>query len=312
MNKKLHIAVYVMPWEVDEFYELCYRLKTCSKYVKNRTNEIVLDVSLNLSKKLINWEESQIPMSLLQDKFNHALKLCDWCDIKVNIVWDEGEFGCNDKRRNIIEETTSEYVCFVDPDIVFNETALYYMLQAIDNVDVPYAVISQELPRMWDSSWDSLVAKKYINLDYKGDEHYINFDFTEINFPEEVNIEINNGLKFSGGFLTTISSKLAKTIGIPKSLGPYKLDDTFLLFCSMIMHQVLGPNHIKQYILRGLTIAENRKYQDQYLRKYLTMDKKYLKNKEEIENKGMQDPDFINAIEDFKANKLQKIVGELK
>jgi hypothetical protein len=312
MNKKLHIAVYVMPWEVDEFYDLCYRLKTCSKYIKDRTQDIVFDISFNLSKKLINWEESQIPIDLLEDKFNHALKLCDWCDIKVNIVWDEGEFGCNDKRRNTINTTTAEYVCFVDPDIVFNETALYYMLQAIDKVDVPYAVISQELPRMWDASWDSLVAKKYIDLEYEGDEHYINFDFTEINFPENVEIEINNGLKFSGGFLTTISSKLAKSIGIPESLGSYKLDDTFLLFCSMMMHQVLGPKYIKQYILRGLTIAENRKYQNQYLKKYLTMDSTHLKNKKEIESKGTQDPDFIKAMQDFRDNKLQQIINKLK
>tara|TARA_R110001592_G_C13189919_1_gene752332 strand:+ start:12751 stop:13692 length:942 start_codon:yes stop_codon:yes gene_type:complete len=307
--KKLHIAVYVMPWEVDEFFGLCNRLKMASKYIKDRSNEILLDVTLNLSSKLIDWENSKIPKQLLEDRFNHALQLCDWCELKSNIVTLEGEFGCNDKRRNVIEETNAKFVCFVDSDIVFNETALYYILQGIDiSLDTPYVIISQELPRMWDGSWDSIVAKKYINLPYKGDEHYINFDFTEIDIPEDVNIEINNTIKFSGGFLTTISSNLAKEIKIPKSLGSYKLDDTFLLFCSYKLAEVLGSRYIKQYILRGLTITEDRKYQNQTLKKYLTMNTKYIRDRETIESLGAEDPVFMNEVQQFCDKKIPEIV----
>tara|TARA_R100000995_G_scaffold82511_1_gene56524 strand:+ start:149 stop:1090 length:942 start_codon:yes stop_codon:yes gene_type:complete len=307
--KKLHIAVYVMPWEVDEFFGLCNRLKMASKYVKDRSNEILLDVTLNLSSKLIDWKNSKIPKELLEDRFNHALQLCDWCELKSNIVTLEGEFGCNDKRRNVIKETEAEFVCFVDSDIVFNETALYYILQSIDiSSNTPYVIISQELPRMWDDSWDSIVAEKYRNLPYKGDEHYINFDFTEIDIPEDINIEVNDTIKFSGGFLTTISSKLAKDIGIPESLGSYKLDDTFLLFCSYEIAKALGFNYIKQYVLRGLTITEDRKYQNQTLKKYLTMDSQYIRDRKTIEKLGAEDPIFVKEMENFCVNKIPEIV----
>ena len=307
--KKLHIAVYVMPWEVDEFFGLCNRLKMASKYIKDRSNDVLLDVTLNLSSKLIDWENSKIPKELLKDKFNHALQLCDWCELKSDIVTLEGEFGCNDKRRNVIKKTEAEFVCFVDPDIVFNETALYYILQSIDMAsDTPYVIISQELPRMWDSSWDSLVSKKYINLPYEGDEHYVNFDFTEIDIPDNVDIELNDTIKFSGGFLTTLSSKLVKDIGIPESLGSYKLDDTFLLFCSYKIAQELGLKYIKQYVLRGLIITEDRKYQNQTLKKYLTMDSQYIRDRKNIESLGAQDPIFVEEFEKFCKDKMPEII----
>ena len=77
IDKIQQIVLHVFPWEIDEFDRLANLFKRNSKYLAE--NDIInLDVSLNISPYIINWNESKIPSDFYVDKFHSILNKFDW------------------------------------------------------------------------------------------------------------------------------------------------------------------------------------------------------------------------------------------
>ena len=61
--------------------------------------------------------------------------------------------------------------------------------------------------------------------------------------------------KWADGWFTTISSKLAKLIGIPKSFKGYDPDDTFMMYCCNYMKRF--DINVNQYIMNNVIVCED-------------------------------------------------------
>ena len=70
MNIK--IWSHIMPWDIDYALLMFTQLKKSKYYLPKEVN-IVLDIELNLTSYLYNWEESRIPKYFFIYKFNDLI-----------------------------------------------------------------------------------------------------------------------------------------------------------------------------------------------------------------------------------------------
>lgn len=256
-----------MPYEIDWFEWQLKQLLLGSDYL-NPEDQIILDVTLNLN--LIEWEQSSLSKEFFKNKFESLKKLCTWCTPQFIISENSECLGCNDKRRTSIRTSTSDNIIYLDTDLLFKPETLSYIIEASKIINHEYYIISPQLPKMWDNSWDVLVNQRFINQP-PSHEGYINsnpFDFT---YDEEIKIKPINTFKFGGGWFNLFSTKLLQKIDIPDSLGSYGLDDTFIMYGSNILLNK-GYN-VCQYVLEGLVVKENLPHQNEYSEKIKIIDK---------------------------------------
>ena len=66
MDKKwLHIALNVMPWEIDKFELLVHKFNS-SKYYLKPNHRVTFTVSMNVSSEYTDWEQSKLPREFLE------------------------------------------------------------------------------------------------------------------------------------------------------------------------------------------------------------------------------------------------------
>jgi len=249
------IVIHLLPQEIDWFEWQIKQLKQGSCYLE-KDDEVIIDVTLNLNS--IDWDKSQLPKQFFIDKFNQIEKLCDWC--KVQFVIDEENkcLGCNDKRREAIRSTKADNILYLDSDLVFRPELLKYMMDAAKAIPSEYYIISPQIYKLWDNSWDCLVNENYINLppsqDFTKIDPYLAISYV----GENISIEPINEFKFGGGWFNLLSTSLLKVTDMPDSLGPYGVDDTYVMLCCGLLDQ--KRYNIKQYVLKGTLVVENMKY----------------------------------------------------
>jgi len=282
------LVVHILPQEIDWFEWQSKQLKQGSYYLDN-DDKVLIDVTLNLN--LVKWEESKIPKEYFIEKFNNIKKLYDWADTNFIIDNDNICLGCNDKRRDSINKSISDNIIYLDADLIFNPYILKYSIDSAKIIEDEYYIVSPQIPKMWDNTWDSLVNKEFVNL-LPSHENYKSFDAYKIsNVFNDFNLKYNNTFKMGGGWFNLISTNLLKYIKIPESLGPYGLDDTFIIECAKLMKN--QNYHINQYIIENMIVAENLKYRDNLYEKYLKvidMKDDFRKNSHEV---------FTNEVSNF-------------
>tara|TARA_Y100001963_G_scaffold159746_1_gene264970 strand:+ start:2535 stop:3473 length:939 start_codon:yes stop_codon:yes gene_type:complete len=301
------IVLHVFPWEIDEFNRLADLFKRNSKYL-DETDNIILDVSLNVSPYIINWEESKIPSDFYVDKFNSILKKFDWTIKNItDIIEDDSCLGCNDKRRNSLKDNDNvDIVTWVDTDIVFSDYHLSLLRRAFDSITDDYYIVTGQLPKMWDKYWDHMVHQQYKDNPYlneDGTKPYHEYDVFEINplvsnSLNDITVEKIYPFQLGGGFLTSFSSKLLDFIGgIPESLGSYGKDDTYILQCSMDMKQ-MGYD-INQYSIVNSLISEDNLYKKYTHKDYLKLQDTWVNH-----NRKKSEENFVKECMKFRKNKL--------
>lgn len=282
------LVVHILPQEIDWFEWQSKQLKQGSYYLDN-DDKVLIDVTLNLN--LVKWEESKIPKEYFIEKFNNIKKLYDWADTNFIIDNDNICLGCNDKRRDSINKSISDNIIYLDADLIFNPYILKYSIDSAKIIEDEYYIVSPQIPKMWDNTWDSLVNKEFVNL-LPSHENYKSFDAYKIsNVFNDFNLKHNNTFKMGGGWFNLISTNLLKYIKIPESLGPYGLDDTFIIECAKLMKN--QNYHINQYIIENMIVAENLKYKDNLYKKYLkviNMKDDFRKNSHKV---------FVNEVSNF-------------
>lgn len=273
---KITISIFCLPYEIDELENTLNQLRKASHYLSGE-NEWVLDVTLGISSELVNWQESKIPPNYFVEKFKTLQNITDWCNHNF-LVSDEIN-GCVSQRRNTLEKhKDSDYFIWLDTDIIFEERTLSYLessINAIDNIS-PNNIITPEIVKVWDNTWDCLVNKKFLDkpLDYQK----TNDPYKDSGIHGEIGIEtVSNSFsnqprfKFAGGWFTCISGNLLRRIGVPKSLGHYGLEDTFIMWVSEKLIQKENID-IKQFKIKNLVVCENYKYRDNsYYRNFLSL-----------------------------------------
>jgi hypothetical protein len=157
---------------------------------------------------------------------------------------------------------------YLDTDVVFNDTFIRRVFDSIEAVTNPLCIITPQLTRMWDTTWDVVSNESFFNEE-ANHENYFNRDpYKAVQFRAEVNLKPIQEFKFAG-WGTTISTKLARLIDIPDALGPYGLDDTFIMYgCEILKKHNIHP---QQYVIENELVIENNKFRLEYFKDLLTL-----------------------------------------
>jgi len=279
----IQIIIHCLPREIDCLDRIVSDLKKSSAFLEKEDN-IVLDISLNTSSLFTDWSKSKLDKEFFIQKFKIIQKKSDWT-LRNYFLVEENIQGINDKRRNSIRSAKDDitHFMYLDLDVFFSTLNIKYLFDSLKSIKNKYHIISSELVKLWDSSWDILTNKNYKNYEYDYFKELDPYSIEQINlnniFSNEIGLKQIPTIKFGGGWFNTFSSNLLKLIDIPDSLGPYGLDDTFIMQGSILMKN--KKYDIAQYVLQGMVVCENIKYSLYDLNPY----KNYIHDNS-FENKG--------------------------
>lgn len=252
MNIK--IKYHIMPWEIDYALSTFSQLKKASYYL-NPEDKIYIDTALNLSSYVINWEESKLPKDFFIEKYKTISTLLDWSEHKSFIYQENELWGHLDLERNQIEPHIDYYIS-ICPDMYFHEHLLYYIIEAAKSIKDEYFVITPQIYKMWDNTWDHLTHPKFQDIPYdqwdKGDV----FDIIHLmnNNSESIELKEIHDFKWAGWFDLYSKSYIEKLVPIMddwKGYGPW--DFFGMIVCN---HARKEGINIKEYILENQIIFE--------------------------------------------------------
>mgnify|MGYP003629649030 CR=1 FL=1 len=290
---KTKIAYYAFPFHIDMVERTILQLKRASNY-SNTKEYLCLDIVLDISDENFEWDKCDIPKQFFIDKFKYLEKYCDFC-LEVNFRVDDILKSSGAHQRQILEENNGEYnLIWLDPDISFPIEIFYILENIIPTIEENTStyMITPQIAKFWDSSWDIISNEKYINSPIEFD----NINVYELDTCDVDNIELikNYNHKFAGGWFNFHSKELTKLMKLPESVGIFHHIDLFQQEKFKILNQ--KGHDIPQYIIKNCIILEDRKYshKNDFWTKYIPL--------KSGSSGYSQDPDLI----------FQEIVKELK
>jgi hypothetical protein len=255
-----------LPYEIDELENTLNQLRR-AQYYSPKGIDWNVDVTMCVSDKMVDWNKSSINKKYFIDKFLKLSYHTDWC-VKTFQVSEE-ILGCVSQRRfSLNKHTDADYFIWLDTDIIFEERTLSYIVSSIKSIkeEYPLSVITPEIVKIWDTTWDCLVNDKF--LDKPINYQKTNDPYKDSGVVGDISIEtIHNTanqqprMKFAGGWFTCISGPLLRRIGVPQSFGHYGYEDTFLMWASEKLIEEQDEN-ITQFKIKNLIVCENYKYRN--------------------------------------------------
>ena len=257
----IRIVQYIQPWEIDDFERVTNQLIK-SAYTIEHPKEIILDVTLNLD--IVDWETSKMPRQYFFDKFI-AIEKRAAVHYSVSFDIDSNIKGCTDKRRSI-QFKEQDYVIWLDSDMYFPTTLLSYMVAATQTLTEQSYIISPQLIKYWDASWDVLTNEKYLQEPFNHRDYFDTYKLDYEVQSNETSIKLNRGpIKFGGGWFNLFTDSVFKRIPLPEEFGSYGHEDTYILHCANALQ-------IPQFILVGQVVSEVSKlYESNYIKPLLSI-----------------------------------------
>lgn len=253
------IGIFIFPWEIDSLERILSDLKQASCFLSNNI-KFTLSVTMDISETRIDWNLSRIPKELFVQKMENIKKLCNWCDVDFEFNENNNCLGCVAKRRNdsIKYKNKCDLFVWLDPDMYFPMHILQVLEFAINQIKESHYIITPELIRYWDPSWDVITNKKFLNEPHN---HRDYFDMYSVNkVAQELDspyIEKIDTIKIGGGWFTCISHDLLQLVTVPDFLGPYGLEDTWLMGYAINHNRFSNKRpHIVQYLMRNVVVTE--------------------------------------------------------
>ena len=278
MNK-LIIVSHVMPWELDQFIELSTQLKRNSYHIENWEPglDVVLDITLNLSSDIIDWDKSKLPKQYFEDKFQSILKIYDWCEVNDKKI-ESGNYGCVTARVDATYNYDDCLMMWIDPDVILSDlTLMVYktVISGFSGSKLDMFVLNPQTSKWGDYSWDAITHDRHINKPYGFHKDFDVYEINKFTFDdyEKISVYENNPTKFAGGLCATFSDKLLKKLFnyLPKDVPGYGIEDYYIMVGIDTLKK-LGYD-IKQYVIKNLMVAENIKYNNliEYTKNYLSL-----------------------------------------
>ena len=152
-----------MPYEID-YALLSYAQLKKSRYHIPDDVEIEIDTVMNCSNYLIDWDKTRLPKEFFTQKFNDLEILLK--DYKVNSKIYEGDecYGLLDMQRD--SYCDADYYINITPDMYFSEHLLALMIESTKVIKNKYYVITPEIHKMWDHTWDEITNQRYMDVPY--------------------------------------------------------------------------------------------------------------------------------------------------
>jgi hypothetical protein len=264
-DKTTVISSHLMPGEIEDFENILINLEKSSVYLNNPQN-LTLQATLNLSHKLVDWNNSKLDPQYFKDKLEELKKYTTWCP-NVLFEWIDNDniLGSAAQKRNLVNTTNFDQYIFLDCDIIFSPMLLSIMLQAGEAIDGDYIIVPQTV-KLWDSTWDVICHKDFLDKEY-GYEKIHEPQTTQNQVVEDINLSPSPVFKLATGWFTLFSKGVMNKIGIAPFVKHYGPEDTFIMFAAEGLNKYKETNFI-QYNLEGIYISENyisrsQKYKDQ-------------------------------------------------
>lgn len=154
MNIK--IITHFMPWEIDHALILADRLKQNS-YNLDKNDTIIIDSTLNLSSYIIDWDRSILPKQFFIEKYKTFEKILSNVFLCKSFIYEGNElYGHLDAQKKAVEKTVDFYI-HICPDIDISNHLMYYLIEYAKQVKNEYFVITPQIFKCWDHTWDVLV-----------------------------------------------------------------------------------------------------------------------------------------------------------
>jgi|TARA_B110000211_G_scaffold205262_1_gene239397 hypothetical protein len=252
MNIK--IVQHLMPWELDYALLSFTQLKK-SKYYLSGEDNITIETCLNLSSHIINWNESKLPKEYFLEKYNEISKLLvDYNHVK-KVYKDNQLYGHLDLQR---EATSPEidYYMYICPDMYFSEHLLSLVIEGAKQVKNKHFIITPQIPRLWDDTWEVLMNPQYQKVDYNDWDNQDTFDIihNDTNSKENIQLTPISNFKFAGWFDLYSKSFWEDLVPVWDEWKGYGSWDWYSMVVSE--HFKAKGGDIQQYILKGKTIFE--------------------------------------------------------
>lgn len=250
MNIK--IRLHLMPWELDSALLTCNQLVKSFYYLDKKDN-IILEACLNLSSYMINWNESKLSKEFFIEKYKN-LNFLFPNEFKRNLkIYDGNElYGHLDFEREANKSLETDAYLSICPDMIFSEQAIAYMIEGAKMIKNKYFVITPQIPKMWDSSWDILVNQVYKDIPYGDKSNSFDIVNNQANSTQEISLQPINYFKYAGWFDLYSKSyvkDLAPVWDEWKGKGGW---DSYSMNVSSYFKQKGGD--VQQYVLEGQTI----------------------------------------------------------
>jgi hypothetical protein len=250
------VATYhIMPWEIDYALLTFTQLKKSKYYLPEGVN-VKIKSALNLSSYLIDWDNSKLPKEYFIEKYKTlSLLLKDYQHDNFIYEGDKLWGHLELQREAIIPE--ADYYISICPDMYFSEHLLSYMASAAASIPNKYFVLTPQICRMWDQSWEIITHPKFAIGPHYGWEKttdIFDVDYHLHNTEEEIGLTPINQLKWAGWFDLYNKSFYEELARIPEEWTGYGGWDAYGLTLSNFASQ-LGLD-FQQYRLDGQIIFE--------------------------------------------------------
>jgi len=243
MTKIFRIVQYIQPWEIDDLTRQIEQHIKSSYYLPNN-NEVIFDITMNMD--MVDWDNSKISSQYFIDKFNYLeTQLKQYFTVEFDL--DKNIKGCTDKRRQT-HHKIQDYIIWLDSDIYFSYLTLPYLISLTEHIQEDNFILSPEIIKYWDNSWDCIVHDKFLNEPHNHRDYFDLYELDTLVTNNKISLRKNNTIKFGGGWFNLIKSTVFDKIPLADELGSYGPDDTYLSIC--------GQSIIPQYILEGVVVSE--------------------------------------------------------
>ena len=295
---KYHISIHISPYEIDNYQTFIHQLRRNLNYIDD---EIIFSPFLNLSNYFYNWEDSVFNPGYFVDRFNELNNIVkEYCTLDEHINFEENILGAFSYKTMFLEQYKDKVDAFIwfDSDMIFPDNAIASLIVAHKSVEDKHCIITPQIHRLWDETWDVLVNEDYMNIPASHD-NYFGFDGYKLfkhNGKDLSVIKNEQRFKFASGWCNLISANLFRDlIDFTYDLGHYGPDDTFIM-CILDHYKFVEGKDINQYIIKNLIITENYKHSISPYDSLITKNKG-IKTKEE----------FTTEVQIAVNNRLQKL-----
>jgi hypothetical protein len=248
---KVRIVLHLMPWEMDHVLLTFTKLK--KGFLRLPDNiKVELSCVLNVSDKLIDWNKSRLPKEFFIQKFNELKPLVSCFDIfKYDVVdYSDRVYGHFDLQKESMTDDIDGYI-YLCTDRNFDDSMLPYMCVAASQIKDKYFILSSETYKAWDSTWDVITSKKYMEIPYNTWNKLCPFEIEMQNESNDVSVERINAFKFAGWFEFYSRDFVNKLVRIPEEWTGYGPWDFYAMVLSYrVLREVDGVS-VSQYVLRG-------------------------------------------------------------
>lgn len=304
-----------MPWEIDYLLLQVIQFKKSLYHLNLKENKFTFELVLNLSDAIISWDESNISKKFFIEKYDYIMNLLNSNDITVikKMYQGEEDYGCLNAQRECYDDFTDFYIS-VCPDIYFSENILFLYVEATKNIKNKYFLITPQINKRWDNTWDVLVNEYYKDNKYTSrsdardafDERYV------LKYKIKQNkslIKISN-FKFAG-WCDLYNKNFFKEL-VPNlnwsGYGPWDL-------YAMLISQICKNNNvdIQQYVLNNEIISDYSNMNIDEKNNIFSLTQ-YYKNNLKLYNPNLtkiQRETFENKIDKFISDWIEKNKGLL-